>query len=50
MITYETDGERLADETPCAGSRADLKICLLESDCCKIVSDVELYIHHKLLI
>lgn len=39
MITYETDGERLADTTACAGIRADLKMCLLESDCCKIVGD-----------
>lgn len=37
MITYETDGERLADETACAGVRADLKMCLLQSDCCRIV-------------
>lgn len=32
--------EKLADETPCAGARADLKMCLLESDCCKIVRSV----------
>lgn len=38
MITYETDGERLADTTKCAGVRADLKMCLLETDCCRIVS------------
>lgn len=37
MITYETDGERLADTTACAGIRADLKMCLLESECCRIV-------------
>ncbi|XP_037033766.1 cytochrome c oxidase assembly factor 5 [Bradysia coprophila] len=36
MITYETDGERLADTTACAGIRADLKMCLLESNCCRI--------------
>lgn len=41
MITYETDGERLADQTACAGIRADLKMCLLESDCCRIVSDFQ---------
>lgn len=30
--------EKLADETPCAGARADLKMCLLESDCCRKVN------------
>lgn len=29
----------LKDKTKCAAIRADLKMCLLESDCCKIVSD-----------
>lgn len=38
MITYESEGERLADTTACAGIRADLKLCLLESDCCRTVS------------
>lgn len=28
------EGWELADKSPCAGLRADLKICLLESDCC----------------
>lgn len=37
MITYEYDGERLADNSACAGIRADLKICLLQSDCCRKV-------------
>lgn len=31
------DNEQLADKSPCAGVRADLKMCLLQSDCCKIV-------------
>jgi len=35
MMRYEGN-ERLADETACAGVRADLKMCLLESDCCKM--------------
>lgn len=30
----------LADQTPCAGVRADLKMCLLQSDCCKKVTDL----------
>lgn len=29
--------EKLADTSPCAGARADLKMCLLESECCKTV-------------
>lgn len=37
MIVYELDGEKLADNTACAGVRADLKMCLLMSDCCKKV-------------
>ncbi|XP_067627796.1 cytochrome c oxidase assembly factor 5 [Eurosta solidaginis] len=35
MMRYEGD-EKLADESACAGVRADLKMCLLESDCCRI--------------
>lgn len=38
MMRYE-EGE-LADQRPCAGVRADLKMCLLESDCCKKVSNL----------
>lgn len=38
MMRYEDENEKLADKTPCAGVRADLKMCLLESDCCKLVS------------
>lgn len=37
MMRYE-ETEKLADETPCAGVRADLKMCLLKSDCCMVVS------------
>lgn len=37
-ITYEEEGEHLQDKSPCAGIRADLKMCLLESDCCRVVS------------
>lgn len=36
MMRYEGD-EKLADTSPCAGVRADLKMCLLQSDCCKKV-------------
>lgn len=35
MMRYE-EGD-LTDHRPCAGVRADLKMCLLESTCCKIV-------------
>lgn len=38
MMRYENENERLADETPCSGLRANLKICLLESECCKKVN------------
>ncbi|XP_075165804.1 cytochrome c oxidase assembly factor 5 [Haematobia irritans] len=34
MMRYE-ENEKLADTSACAGVRADLKMCLLESDCCK---------------
>lgn len=36
-MEYTEEGEKLADKSPCAGVRADLKICLLNSDCCKKV-------------
>ncbi|KAJ3665434.1 hypothetical protein Zmor_000930 [Zophobas morio] len=36
MMRYTEENERLVDKSPCAGVRADLKFCLLESDCCKI--------------
>ncbi|XP_026477888.1 cytochrome c oxidase assembly factor 5-like [Ctenocephalides felis] len=35
MMQYEEENERLADKTACAGLRADLKMCLLKSECCK---------------
>ena len=34
----EYDNEQLTDKNPCAGVRADLKKCLLISDCCRVVS------------
>lgn len=37
MMRYE-ENEKLADNSACAGVRADLKMCLLESDCCKKVT------------
>lgn len=37
MMRYSEENEKLADNTACAGVRADLKMCLLESDCCKKV-------------
>ncbi|XP_015584796.1 cytochrome c oxidase assembly factor 5 isoform X1 [Cephus cinctus] len=36
MIEYENENERLKDTSRCAGVRADLKMCLLKSDCCKV--------------
>ncbi|KAG5675816.1 hypothetical protein PVAND_005687 [Polypedilum vanderplanki] len=34
MMRYEN--EELKDKSACANIRADLKMCLLQSDCCKI--------------
>lgn len=36
-LTFEEAGERLADQSACAYVRAQLKMCLLESDCCRKV-------------
>ncbi|KAG7202987.1 hypothetical protein KM043_010119 [Ampulex compressa] len=36
MMRYEHEGEVLKDKSRCANIRADLKMCLLNSDCCKI--------------
>ncbi|CAH1373890.1 cytochrome c oxidase assembly factor 5 [Tenebrio molitor] len=36
MMQYTEENEKLSDKSACAGARADLKMCLLESDCCKI--------------
>jgi len=35
MMWYGGENAHLADHNPCAGRRADVKICLLESDCVK---------------
>lgn len=37
-LSFSEEGERLADKSPCAELRARLKICLLESECCRKVS------------
>ncbi|KAI4458548.1 cytochrome c oxidase assembly factor 5 [Holotrichia oblita] len=34
-MEYSEEGEHLADRSACAGVRADLKMCLLKSDCCQ---------------
>lgn len=36
-MQYEEENETLADKSACAGVRADLKMCLLQSECCKVV-------------
>jgi len=41
MMRFEEEGETLKDKSRCANIRADLKMCLLQSDCCKIVSKHE---------
>ncbi|XP_017777979.1 PREDICTED: cytochrome c oxidase assembly factor 5-like [Nicrophorus vespilloides] len=35
-MNYSEEGEKLADQSACAGVRADLKMCLLQSDCCRL--------------
>nr|CAI5840867.1 unnamed protein product [Callosobruchus analis] len=44
MMRYAEENEKLADKSACAGVRADLKMCLLESDCCKVVSAMRLFL------
>ncbi|XP_014251451.1 cytochrome c oxidase assembly factor 5 [Cimex lectularius] len=34
-MALDSQGNVLVDDSPCAGIRADLKLCLLESDCVK---------------
>ncbi|KPJ16115.1 Protein C2orf64 [Papilio machaon] len=36
MVVYGPEDVKLADNTACASIRADLKICLLNSSCCKV--------------
>ncbi|KYN41022.1 hypothetical protein ALC56_04615 [Trachymyrmex septentrionalis] len=38
MMRFE-EGETLKDKSRCANIRADLKMCLLQSDCCKITAN-----------
>lgn len=47
MMQY--DNEELKDKSACAGVRADLKMCLLQSDCCKIVRGLFFWSHFKIL-
>ncbi|XP_001607289.1 cytochrome c oxidase assembly factor 5 [Nasonia vitripennis] len=35
-MEYSEENERLKDYTKCADVRAQLKMCLLNTDCCKI--------------
>ncbi|XP_076235584.1 cytochrome c oxidase assembly factor 5 [Calliopsis andreniformis] len=36
MMRYSEEGETLKDKSKCASLRANLKMCLLQSNCCKI--------------
>lgn len=36
-LEFTEEGERLADQSACANLRAQLKMCLLESECCRKV-------------
>lgn len=38
-MEYSEPNERLKDQSKCADLRAELKMCLLKTDCCKIVSN-----------
>lgn len=42
-LSYSEEGETLADKSPCAEIRAQLKMCLLDSDCCKKVLYIDLH-------
>lgn len=45
MMRYEGT-EQLADTSACAGARADLKMCLLLSDCCTKVCFIYFLIYY----
>ncbi|XP_066248986.1 cytochrome c oxidase assembly factor 5 [Euwallacea similis] len=36
MMKFTEENETLKDKSACAGVRADLKMCLLQSECCQI--------------
>lgn len=38
MVMKYDESAELEDKSACAGVRADLKMCLLESECCRGVS------------
>lgn len=38
-MEYVDENEKLKDKSKCADLRAQLKMCLLKTDCCKVVSD-----------
>lgn len=44
------ENEVLADKSSCANIRADLKMCLLKSDCCKEVGILDIFKFPKVLI
>lgn len=46
MVMKYSESAELEDKTACAGVRADLKMCLLESECCKGVSWILLKIFY----
>ena len=40
-MEYQEANERLKDQSRCGEVRAQLKMCLLKTDCCKIVSNLK---------
>lgn len=49
-LSFSEEGEQLADQSPCAELRARLKMCLLDSDCCKkVIIDDNFFYNRKLV-
>ncbi|XP_014220071.1 cytochrome c oxidase assembly factor 5 [Trichogramma pretiosum] len=49
-MQYADEGERLKDQSRCGALRAQLKMCLLNTDCCKVEKKTPrecLLTHHK---
>ncbi|GLH02749.1 Uncharacterized protein GBIM_08729 [Gryllus bimaculatus] len=46
-MKFDVDSVGLEDQSACAGVRADLKMCLLESDCVKVVCILSQSTHKK---
>lgn len=47
MVMKYSESAELEDKSACAGVRADLKMCLLESECCRGVSLILVKIFYR---